>query len=159
MRMFTDFPLLLQKQPICRKIYCREMATFWPTALRPWRQVLSIPLGLLLFPLRRTSIIIIFSPWLYIPILGLGRLHKTSRFISVTRSRTVGSTPWTGDQLFARPLLPAPGDCDEVGGINGFGSGTRSTRRKPAPMPLCPSQIPLTRPGREPGPPRWESSD
>jgi hypothetical protein len=33
--------------------------------------------------------------------LGLGRLHKTSRFISITVSRTVGSTPWTGDQLVA----------------------------------------------------------
>jgi hypothetical protein len=27
--------------------------------------------------------------WLYSPILGLGRLHETFRFISVTRSRTV----------------------------------------------------------------------
>jgi hypothetical protein len=35
---------------------------------------------------------------------GLGRLHETFRFTSVTRSRTVGRTPWTGDQLVARPL-------------------------------------------------------
>jgi hypothetical protein len=30
------------------------------------------------------------------------------------------------DQLVARPLLTAPGDCDdgEVGGMNGFGRGT-----------------------------------
>jgi apolipoprotein N-acyltransferase len=36
-----------------------------------------------------------------------------------------GWTPWTGDQLVARPLLPAPGDCDdgEVGGMNGFDRG------------------------------------
>jgi hypothetical protein len=33
------------------------------------------------------------------------------RFISVTRSRAVGRTPWTGDQLVARLLLTAPGDC------------------------------------------------
>jgi hypothetical protein len=51
------------------------------------------------------------------------------------------------------------GDCDgEVGGMNGFGRGNRSTRRKPAPTPLCPPQIQLVRPGREPGPPRWEAS-
>jgi hypothetical protein len=82
-------------------------------------------------------------------------------FHSVTRSRTVNSTPRTGDQLVARPLLPTPGDCDdddddddEVGGMNGFG-----TRRKPAPTPLCPPQISLARHGREPGPPRWEASD
>jgi hypothetical protein len=92
---------------------------------------------------------------LYSPISGLGRLHETFRFISVTRSRTVGSIPWTGDQLVARPLLTAQGDCDdEVGGMNGFGRGNRSTRRKPAPTPLCPPQIPLARPGREPGSPR-----
>jgi hypothetical protein len=88
----------------------------------------------------------LFPLWLYSPILGLGRLHETFRFISVTRSRTVGRTPWTGDQLVARPLLTAPGDFDddhEVGGRNGFCRGSRSTRRKPAPAPLCPPQIPL----------------
>jgi hypothetical protein len=53
--------------------------------------------------------------WLYSPILGLGRLHETLRFISVPRSRTVGWTPWTSDQLIARPLLTAPDDCDDDG--------------------------------------------
>jgi hypothetical protein len=93
--------------------------------------------------------------------LGPGRLHETFRFISVTRSRTVGRTPWTGDQLVARPLLTALGDCDddEAGGMNGFGRGKQSTQRKPAPMPLYPPQIPLARPRREPEPPRWEASD
>jgi hypothetical protein len=54
--------------------------------------------------------------------LSLGRLHETSRFISVTRSRTVSSTPWTSDQLVARPLLTAPSDCDdeEFGGMKRF---------------------------------------
>jgi hypothetical protein len=81
---------------------------------------------------------------LYNPILGLGRLHETFRFMSVTRPRTVSMTPWTGDQLVARHLLTAPADCDdEVCGINGFGRGNRSTRKKPAPTPLCPPQVPL----------------
>jgi hypothetical protein len=104
----------------------------------------------------------VFFLWLYSPILGIGRLHETFRFISVTRSRIVSRTPWTGDELVARTLLTAPGDCDddgEVGGMNGFGRGNRSTRREPAPTPLCPPQIPLARPGRELGPPRWEASD
>jgi hypothetical protein len=35
----------------------------------------------------------IFFLWLCSPILGLGRLHETLRFISVIRSRTVSSTP------------------------------------------------------------------
>jgi hypothetical protein len=47
------------------------------------------------------------SLWLYSPSLGLGRLHETFRFISVTRSRTIGRTPWTGDQVVTRPLLTA----------------------------------------------------
>jgi hypothetical protein len=37
------------------------------------------------------------------------------------------------------PIVPAPGDCDD----GEFGRGNRSTRRKPAPAPLCPPQIPL----------------
>jgi hypothetical protein len=54
------------------------------------------------------------------------------------------------------PIVPAPGDCDdgEFGGMK-IGRGNQSTRRKPAPAPLCPPQIPLARPG----PPRWEASD
>jgi hypothetical protein len=57
--------------------------------------------------------------------------------------------------------MSAPGDCEdgEVGGMNDFGRGNRSTQSKPASMPLCPPQIPLARPGREPGPPWWEASD
>jgi hypothetical protein len=72
--------------------------------------------------------------------ISLKLIHETFRFISVTRSRTVDVTPWTGDQLVARPLLTVPGDCDdgEVGGMNGFGRGNRSTRRKPASTPLYP---------------------
>jgi hypothetical protein len=57
-----------------------------------------------------------------------------------------------------RPILTAPGDYDngEIGGM--IGRGNRSTRRKSAPMPLCPPQTPHAA-GREPGPPRWEASD
>jgi hypothetical protein len=41
-----------------------------------------------------------------------------------------------------RPVVPAPGDYDdgEIGGM--IGKGSRSTRRKPAPVPLCPPQTP-----------------
>jgi hypothetical protein len=41
-----------------------------------------------------------------------------------------------------RPSVPAPDDYDdgEIGGM--IDRGNRSTRRKPAPMPLCPPQIP-----------------
>jgi hypothetical protein len=41
-----------------------------------------------------------------------------------------------------RPIVPAPGDYDygEIGGM--IGRGNRSTRIKPAPVPLCPPQTP-----------------
>jgi hypothetical protein len=41
-----------------------------------------------------------------------------------------------------RPIVPSPGDYDdgEIGGM--IGRRNRSTRRKPAPVPLCPPQIP-----------------
>jgi hypothetical protein len=56
------------------------------------------------------------------PNFDLGRLHETFRFISVTRSRTFGWTPWTSDQFVSRHLLTAPGDCDdgEVGRMKRF---------------------------------------
>jgi hypothetical protein len=41
-----------------------------------------------------------------------------------------------------RPIVPVPGHYDdgEIGGM--IGRGNRSTRRKPAPVPLCPPQTP-----------------
>jgi hypothetical protein len=65
-----------------------------------------------------------------------------------------------GTTATSRPIVPAPGDYDdgEIGGLM-IGRGNRSTRRKPAPVPLCPPQNPHALPGREPGPPRWEASD
>jgi hypothetical protein len=54
--------------------------------------------------------------------------------------------------------VPTPGDYDE-GDIGGMmnGKGNRSTRRKPAPVPLCPPQTlhacPDENPGRRGGKP------
>jgi hypothetical protein len=59
-----------------------------------------------------------------------------------------------------RPIVPTPGDYDhaEIGGMI-IGRGNRSTRRKPAPVPLYPPQTPHALPGRESGPPQLEASD
>jgi hypothetical protein len=46
----------------------------------------------------------LFSLFALQPNSGRGRLHETFRFTSVTRFRTVGRTPWTGDQHVARSL-------------------------------------------------------
>jgi hypothetical protein len=45
-----------------------------------------------------------------------------------------------GTAVTNRPIMPAPGDYGdgEIGGM--IGKGNRSTRRKPAPVPLCPPQ-------------------
>jgi hypothetical protein len=42
-----------------------------------------------------------------------------------------------------RPFVPTPGDYDdgEIGEMM-IGRGNQSTRRKPAPVPLCPPQTP-----------------
>jgi hypothetical protein len=48
-----------------------------------------------------------------------------------------------GTEATIRPIVSAPGDYDdgEIGGMK-TGKGIRSTRRKSAPVPLCPTQIP-----------------
>jgi hypothetical protein len=59
-----------------------------------------------------------------------------------------------------RPIVRAPGDYDdgEIGGMV-IDKGNGSTWRKPAPVPLYPPQTQYALPRREPGPPRWETSD
>jgi hypothetical protein len=49
-----------------------------------------------------------------------------------------------GTAATSRSIVPAPGDYDD-GEICGMiiGGGNRSTRRKPAPVSLCPPQTPL----------------
>jgi hypothetical protein len=53
----------------------------------------------------------------------------------------IASTRYVG---YFWPVVPSPGDCEDgkFGGMK-TGRGNRSTRRKPAPAPLCPPQIPL----------------
>jgi hypothetical protein len=50
-----------------------------------------------------------------------------------------GGVQWgpLGTAATNRPIVPAPGDYDDGEKIGGMiGRGNRSTRRKPAPMPL-----------------------
>jgi hypothetical protein len=51
-----------------------------------------------------------------------------------------------------RPIVPAPFvyDDGEIGGMM-IGRGNRSTRRKPAPVPLCPPQTSHACPDANPG--------
>jgi hypothetical protein len=52
---------------------------------------------------------------------------------------TLGTAATTG--LLYQPRMIGEGDCGEIGGMK-IGRGYRNTRRKPAPAPLCPPQIP-----------------
>jgi hypothetical protein len=61
------------------------------------------------------------------------------------------------------PIVPASSnsedDCGEIGGMK-IGRENRSSWRKPAPAPLLSvTKSHMTRPGFEPGPPRWEARD
>jgi hypothetical protein len=48
-----------------------------------------------------------------------------------------------GTSAIYSPIVPAPGDCEDEEFDGMTGRGNRSNRRKPAPAPLCPPQIPL----------------
>jgi hypothetical protein len=52
---------------------------------------------------------------------------------------TLGIVATTG--LLYQPRMIGDSNCGEIGGMK-IGRGSRSTRRKPAPAPLCPPQIP-----------------
>jgi hypothetical protein len=52
---------------------------------------------------------------------------------------TLGTAATTG--LLYQPRMIGEGDCGEIDGMK-IGRRNRSTRRKPAPAPLCPQQIP-----------------
>jgi hypothetical protein len=64
--------------------------------------------------------------------------------LSGVRLSPLGSAATTG--LLYQPQMIDDGDCGAIGWMK-IGKGNQSTRRKPAPVPLCPPQMPhdLTR--------------
>jgi hypothetical protein len=59
--------------------------------------------------------------------------------LSGVRLSPLGTAATTGSLY--QPQMIHDGDCGAIYGLK-IGRGTRSTRRKPAPVPLCPPQIP-----------------
>jgi hypothetical protein len=59
----------------------------------------------------------------------------------------LGTTATTGLLYLARVIVKMEKSVEWTV----YGRGNRSTRRKPAPTPICPPQIPLARPGANPG--------
>jgi hypothetical protein len=64
---------------------------------------------------------------------------SNSRRSMVVRLSPLGTVATTG--LLYQPQMIDDGDCGEISGMK-IGRGNRGTRRKPAPAPLCPPQIP-----------------
>jgi hypothetical protein len=60
--------------------------------------------------------------------------------------------------LLYQPRMIGEGDCGEIGGMK-IGRGNRSTRRNLLQRHFVHHKSHMTRPGSEPGPPRWEASD
>jgi hypothetical protein len=60
-------------------------------------------------------------------------------FFSGVRLSPIGTAATSG--LLYKPKMIDEGGCGAIGGME-IGRGNRSTRRKPAPAPLCPPQIP-----------------
>jgi hypothetical protein len=54
-------------------------------------------------------------------------------------TKSLGTAATSG--LLYKPQMIDEDDCGAIGGMN-IGKGNRSTRRKPAPAPLCPPKIP-----------------
>jgi hypothetical protein len=68
-------------------------------------------------------------------------------FIIIISSSRVGLSPLgtaATSGLLYKPQMIDESDCGAIGGMK-IGRGNRSTRRKPAPAPLCPPQIPSYR--------------
>jgi hypothetical protein len=73
-----------------------------------------------------------------------GRQTDHYYYLLLLRLSPLGTSATTG--LLYQPQMIDDGDCEAVGGMK-IGWAHRSTWRKPAPVPLCPAQIPhdLTR--------------
>jgi hypothetical protein len=59
-------------------------------------------------------------------------------FLSGVGLSPLGTAATSG--LLYQPQMIDEGDCETTGGMK-IGRGNRSTRRKPAPAPLCPPKI------------------
>jgi hypothetical protein len=69
----------------------------------------------------------------------IGFLYTFSIILSGVGLSPLGTAATSG--LLYQPRMIDDGDCGAIGGMK-IGKGNRSTRRNPAPAPLCPPQIP-----------------
>jgi hypothetical protein len=79
-------------------------------------------------------------PFLFLLVPHLHLFFFFFYILSGVRLSPLGTAATTG--LLYQPQMIDDGDCGAIGGMK-LGRGNRSTRRNPAPAPLCPPQIPL----------------
>jgi hypothetical protein len=91
----------------------------------------------LLGPRSFTLIVSQLGPHLTISYASLTQLSDS--FLCVFLESPLGTAATT--DLLYQPQMTDDGDSGAVGGMK-IGRGNRRTRRKPAPLPLCPPQIP-----------------
>jgi hypothetical protein len=80
-----------------------------------------------------------YFPKIYLNDLSVSLWSFIKIFLFNLYGRTLGTAATTG--LLYQPRMTGEGDCGKIGGMK-IGRGNRSTRRKPAPAPLCPPQTP-----------------
>jgi hypothetical protein len=80
------------------------------------------------------------------------RQWTVSDFFFNSRRGTLGTAATTG--LVYQPRMIGEGDCGEIGGMK-IGRGNRNLPQRH----FVHHKSHMTRPGFEPGPPRWEASD
>jgi hypothetical protein len=72
--------------------------------------------------------------------MTITNLHSSGNIIIIIHGvglSPLGTVATSG--LLHKPQMTDEGDCGAIGGMK-IGRGNRSTRRKPAPAPLCPQQ-------------------
>jgi hypothetical protein len=140
------FPFLFASSPSYFSFYFSSLHTyhslflFYPL-ISSFSYLFLLPLLLLLF-----NLIVLLNHYIFIIsfcsyFLSSYFFHFISSpsFVSGVRLSPLCTAATTG--LLYQPQMIDDGNCGETGGIK-IGRGNRSTRRKPAPAPLCPPQIP-----------------
>jgi hypothetical protein len=101
---------------------------------------LALSIKLQAMTTHRESLLAIGLRWRWVVSFTLWTLRQLVFFFLVSWGGVRLSPLGTSANIW--PIVPAPDDeCGVVGGMR-IGRGNRSTRRKPAPVPLCPPQIP-----------------
>jgi hypothetical protein len=110
---------------IPKTILCHHQYSYWIWRIKPTEKIILCKCKIFIY--KKTNYIKNINAYIYFFIIsGVGL-------------SPLGTAATSG--LLYKPQMINEGDCGAIGGMKS-GRGNRSTRRKPAQAPLCPSQIP-----------------